>query len=48
MARLTFAMQLLFFLNILNNSVMNEKMENQKESEFIQKGLRENHELRQA
>jgi hypothetical protein len=33
---------------ILNNPMMSEKTENQKELEFIQKSLRENHELRQV
>lgn len=33
---------------IPNNPIMSEKTENQKQFEFIQKSLRENHELRQV
>jgi hypothetical protein len=33
---------------ILNNPMMSEKTENQKQLEFIQKSLSENHELRQV
>ena len=38
----------IFVVIILNNPMMSEKTENQKQLEFIQKNLRENHELRQV
>ncbi len=38
----------IFVVIILNNPMMSEKTEDQKELEFIQKSLRENHELRQV
>lgn len=33
----------IFVVIIINNPMMSEKTENQKELEFIQKSLRENH-----
>lgn len=38
----------IFVVIIFNNPMMSEKTENQKELEFIQKNLPENHKLRQV